>query len=294
MEVIIPQALKVLECTVDEDDAQTWVSTATYAVGDKVVYAHYVYRAVTAVAAGKIPPDNCDADGEPWRCVSVTNQYAALDIYSYTQTKARGQTALTIKVPFTPPATAIALLNMQAVTVTVSVHDSTGELVWGGEPTSLLRDSQHAWDYWFGSFKFQRDSLFTGIPPTSGTVTVTLTHGTCPAIGMIVVGERIIFGETQYGARSGFIDYSKTEADEYGNEAWSPRGTARRGTFPVWIDPVDMDYVQDILSDLAGNPAFWIGGPKRSMQIHGFLKEYDASAEDYEKIMANFEVRGIK
>lgn len=294
MEVIIPQALKALESSVPEDEAEPWSETAAYAADKEVVYDHYVYRALSEVPAGVIPPDNCDMDGAPWRCVKVTNQYACLDIYSYTQTKAEGGTSLTVKVPIKPPATAVALLNMRAVTATVSVHAADGELVWGGEPIELLRDSAHAWDYWFGAFRFQRDLLLTNIPPAAGTVTVTLRHGTCPALGMLVVGERVIFGETQYGARSGFISYSKSEADGFGNETWTKRGTARRGNFPVWIDPQDGDYVEDILRDLDGEPALWVGGQARALMVFGFLKEFDDGWEDYGKNLANFEVRGIK
>lgn len=69
---------------------------------------------------------------------------------------------------------------------------------------------------------------------------------------MIVVGQHVIFGVTEYGVRSGFIDYSSYTTDTYGNEAWVKRRTARRATFPVWIDPQDADYVQDVLTDLAG------------------------------------------
>ncbi|WP_418857039.1 hypothetical protein [Sutterella wadsworthensis] len=294
MEVIIPQPLKILSSTVAEDEAAQWSETATYASGDKVIYDHYVYLAVDAVPAAKKPADNCDADGMPWRTVGVTNKYACIDIYSYTQTKAPGQAVLTVQVPIVAPATAVALLNMQAVRATVSVHTAGGELVYGGEPIDLLRDSANAWEYWFGAFRFQRDLLLTNIPPATGTVTVALEHGTCPALGMLLVGERVIFGDTQYGARSGFISYSKTAVDDYGTEAWTKRGTARRGTFPVWIDPQDADYVEDILMDLDGEPALWVAGAARALMVFGFLKEFDDGWETYGKNIANFEVRGIR
>ena len=296
MQVLIPQTLKILNDTVPENEAPLWDKTVAYTKGQSVIYDHYVYKAVDAAAAGVVPVDNCDADGMPWQTVSVTNRYACLDIYNWTQTKAEGAQTLTIQVPYALPATGLALLNMQATRVTVTITNTSGETVYGGEPVALLKDSISQWDYWFGPFRFQRDLVLTSIPPATGTVTVTLEHDTCPAIGMIVVGQHAIFGVTEYGVRSGFVDYSSYTTDTYGREAWVKRRTARRATFPVWIDPGDADYVQDILTDLAGNPALWIGDDGAgfsSMTIWGFLKEYDANWETYGKTAGNFEVRGI-
>jgi hypothetical protein len=105
----------------------------------------------------------------------------------------------------------------------------------------------------------------------------------------------IFFGVTQYGVRSGFTDYSKVTVDDFGRYSWVKRGKAREGEFPVWIDRDDLDYVQDVLTDLAGAPALWIGDNGagfRSMIIHGFLEEYEAGLGDYGRATANYVIRG--
>ena len=195
-------------------------------------------------------------------------------------------------------------MDAASVTVTLTAGDAFddgtglmagGEVQWSSGEVSLLRDSASWWEYWFGRFVYTRDVTFRGIPPMSGTLTVTL-HGGRTAVGNILVGQHVIFGGTEYGVSSGFIDYSQTNVDGYGNEVWVKRRNAKRGSFPVYIHRNDIDYVHSVLSDLSGNPALWIGDDGvgfSSLIIYGFLREYDMGITNWDGNVANFEVRGI-
>lgn len=295
MQAVIPNKLKIVECSVPENDAPLWDKAKAYKKEERVILNHYIYEAV-AENENKNPESNADFQDAPWRFVGPTNQYACLDIYNYTQTQAgEKEKTLTIKVPYTIPATAIGLLNMRAVKATVSVTSTWNEEIFYGK-YDLLKDSLHAWDYWFGPFRYQKDLVLTQISPVDGELSITLEHGDRPAIGMIVVGQKVEFGLTQYGARSGFVDYSQQTTNAYGNVTWVKRRTARRASYPVFIHPQDADYVQDALSELSGNPALWIGDNGagfRSLAVWGFLKEFDDSFKDYGANNANFEVEGI-
>ncbi len=295
MQAIIPQNLSILNDSVPEDEAPAWDEGAAYEEGDSVTDAHYLYLALTE-SQGKKPGGHCDMEGAPWRTISVTNKYACLDLYRCTQTVApQGQSELVIQVPFTRPATAVGLLNLGASALRVTLQDSTGETVWDSGEKSLLRDSGSWWDYYFGPFRQESDVVLTAIPPVSGVLTVTLT-GPRPAVGSVIVGERVLLGQTQYGARSGFIDYSVSGTDAFGNEVWVKRRNARRGTFPVFLDPKDLDHAQKRLAELSGNPALWIGDDGTGFQsliIFGFLKEYEAGLDTWGRATATFDVRGI-
>ncbi len=295
MQAIIPQPLSILNEPVPENEAPLWDENTEYQEGAKVIDKHYVYLALTE-SQDKEPSGNCDMEGAPWRTVSITNQYACLDIYRATQTVAmEGQTEVAITVPFVRPATGVGLLNIKATSLRVTLKDGDGEIAWDSEEKSLLRDSESWWDYYFGKRREETDLVLAGIPPITGELTITLT-GPRPAIGSIIVGERVILGQTQYGARSGFIDYSVSGTDAFGNEVWVKRRNARRGTFPVFLDPKDMDHVQARLSELSGNPALWIGDDGTGFQcmiIFGFLKEYEAGLDTWGRATATFDVRGI-
>lgn len=297
MQVLIPQSLGILESSVPEDDAPAWDAETMYTEGMRVIDDHYVFQCRTE-NTGVRPSENADIDGASWRTVSITNQWACLDIYGYTQTQAaEGETKLTITVPFTRPASGIALLNMRATAVTVAVHDSDGELVWSDEGKDLLKDVRDWWEYWFEPFRFERDYIASGIPPVSGTATITLEYGNRPAVGTIVVGEHVVFGGTRYGVQSGFTDHSQITTDTFGNSVWTQRRKARKGTYPVWFAPSDLDYIHGRIEDLLGAPALWIGSDGvrglNSLVIFGFLKEYEASVDAFSYVSANFEIQGI-
>ena len=296
MQAIVPQTLNILNNSVPEDDAPAWDDSAMYAVGDRVIDNHYVYRSVVDDNQGNRPSDGADVDGAPWRTVSVTNKYACIDLYSHTQTVAsEGAAELVIQVPFTRPATAVALLNMKAVSVTATLTDSSGSEAWTSGERSLLQDSIDWWDYFFGLFLQREDIVFVHIPPVTGTLTITL-EGDRPAIGNIIVGEAMVLGQTLYGVETGFIDYSVNTVDSYGNEVWVKRRNAKRGTFPFWFPPSQLDYVQKTMARLSGVPALWIGDNGtgyESLVMFGFAKEYTADVEAVSYIGATLELRGI-
>ena len=296
MQAIIPQKLKILNDSVPEDDAPLWNAATAYALETQVIDDHKIYKAIKE-NTGKQPSieENSSGTNASWLWTGVTNKYACIDTQNYTQTVApEGATELVIQLPFERPAIAVGLLNMKAAAVSVTLT-SGDAVIWESGESDLLRDSADWWDYYFGGFRQESIRVFTGIPPVTGVLTVKLT-GNRAAIGNILVGEHVIFGETEYGVSTGFIDYSVNTTDGFGNEVWVKRRNAKRGSFPVFINPGDLDYVQQILSDLSGNPALWIGDNGagfQSMIIYGFLKEYEGSLDNYGRATANFEVRGI-
>lgn len=303
MQAIIPQALSVLNDSVPENEAPPWDAATTYTAGDKVIDDHltqggtfrWVFVALEATQ-GVRPFGNSDIAGAPWRAVNVTNRDACIDIYRHTQTIApEGATELTIAVPFTRPASAVGLLNMAAASLTVTLTDSGGNEAWSSGKVNLLSDSTDWWRYYFDIFQFTEDLSFTGIPPVSGELTVTL-YGGRPAIGSIIVGELVDLGRTEYGATTGFIDYSANSTDEYGNEVFIKRRNAKRGEFTCFSPPSAMAYIQRVTARLSGRPTLWIGDDGtgfENMLIHGFVREFSVRLDAWSRTTATFELRGI-
>lgn len=311
MQALIPNKLKILNNSVPETEAPLWDESASYAEGDRVIQDHYVYEAVEA-STGKQPSGNADMDGAPWRTISVTNKYACIDIYGYTQTVApEGATELVIKVPFDRPATGFGLLNMRATKVEVSITDVSGsEVVWDGGAISLLENSRSIWHYLFDSFRYikdlsesdvfdlltyRNDTAFTSLPPRTGVLNITL-RGNRPAIGTVVVGETVSLGLTQYGPTFGFKDFSVATMDEYGNPVYRERKKAKIGTFTVFIPPEDLDYIQQRIMDIGKRPTLWLGDDGKgfqSMIIFGRLKEYSPTLAAYGQGNATFDIEGF-
>lgn len=59
MQVLIPQALKVLNDSVPEAEAPSWDKATAYTKDQRVMYDHYIYKAVDAVPAGTVPAGSC-------------------------------------------------------------------------------------------------------------------------------------------------------------------------------------------------------------------------------------------
>lgn len=298
MNALVPQDMYVISASVKEDDAPAWAAATTYTKGMRVVDDHYIYEAV-AENTGRQPSaaGNADSVNAVWATIGVTNLYACLDLYGYTQTQAaEGEETLTLVLPFTRPATGFALLNMRAASMNVTLTDSFGEVVWASGEVGLLKDSTSWWEYWFAPFRFERDYVVMGIPPTTGTLAVTLKYGNRPAVGTIVVGEQVALGSTRYGVQSGFLDYSRITRDEFGNEVWVPRKKARTSTVPVWFPVTELNHVNGVIENLLGAPVLWIGNDATdltALTIFGRLKDYSAEVAGPQLVQANLDIQGI-
>lgn len=294
MQALIPQKLKILESSVAENESPLWDKNTTYAVGARVIYEHYIYQALTETT-GQEPAGNRDMSGAPWRTMSITNQWACLDIYRHTKTIAPdGETVLIISVPFVRPATGFGLLGMDASSATATLIDGNDDVIWK-EDHALHEDTTNLWGYFFDPFRYQEDWPVTGLPPRNGTLVIEL-RGSRPAIGVIVVGEAVNLGLTQYAPRFGFKDYSISTTDDYGNVVYVERKKAKIGAFSVYIPPQDLDYVTRRVQDIGSRPTLWIGDDNvgyQSMIIFGRLREYDPALVAVSKGEANFDIEGF-
>jgi len=290
---LIPQELDIEYCSAPEEDLPAWDEAATYAPKDRVIQNHYIFEAVEA-STGKSPWDNRDTLDAPWRTISPTNPYRVLDDKLHTQTMApAGVAELTITVPYERPATGFGALNMTASSATATLRDTDGNVLWEKEK-SLMESTYGCYRYFFDPFRTVRDAVEVGLPPYSGTLTLTL-RGARPAIGMIVVGEAVQLGVTRYGPSFGFKDYSISSADDYGNLSYVERKKAKIGTFTVYIRPEDLDYVYFRVMEIGKRPTLWMGGDDtgfQSMLVFGRLKEFDPTLSAYSLGEATFELEG--
>lgn len=293
MRALIPQDLDILYCSAPEEDLPAWDETATYAVEDQVILNHYIFEAVKETT-GESPWDNRDFSEASWRTIGPTNPYKFLDDKVHTQTAApEGATELTITVPYKRPATGFGMLNVTAAEATATLRDVDGNVLWTRE-RSLMEGTYGCYRYFFDPFRYVRDAVEVGLPPYSGTLTLTL-RGARPAIGMIVVGESVQLGVTRYGPSFGFKDYSVSNADDFGNLTYLERKKAKIGTFTVYIRPEELDYVYFRVMEIGKRPTLWMGDDGagfQSMLVFGRLKEFDPTLSAYSQGEATFDLEG--
>lgn len=301
MQVIPPNKLSVLWASVPENEYNQWVSTTAYARGQRVIFAHYIYECVLPegqTTTGDEPFEHSDIDGAPWRTIDPTNQWACIDLYGITKTRAaEGQSELEIHVPFEGAATAVYLMALECQSYQVTLEDGNGVVVYDTGIVSILEDSASWWNYWFDPYLFKQDVGIIDIPPITGVLKIKLMQGPQPAIGRIVVGPRIVFAETEYGAQAGLIDYSNNSTDKFGKEIYVKRHNARKSSFQALMRPNEANYVQQIISRrLTGIPALYIADNNMGYEpliVFGFLKEYDVTYINVSMVRVTLDVRGI-
>ena len=117
---------------VPENEYSAWSSVTTYNQGDRVIYDHKVYEAISTTL--NVQPDTGAAANPPtWLFVSATNRYKMFD-----ETVGSATTnANTIDVTITPnaPYNALVLFGVEAATAQLIVRDSGSTIVYNETKT---------------------------------------------------------------------------------------------------------------------------------------------------------------
>ena len=297
MRAIIPQQLTILETTAVAEDYPLWDQDTAYAEGDTVIDKNYIFTAVKDVPAGERRPfDDHDTSTANWRKKGATNPYRCVDDALYTQTVAgEGETDLSITVPFTRPATGYGLVNVEADSVTVTLKDANGNVIWGGTEQKLREPTFGMFAYLNDPFRLMTISYATGLPHGNARLTVDL-HGARPAIGMIVAGEVVSLGNTTYGAGFGFKDYSISTTDEFGHPYYVERKKADLLTAEVNIRRKELYYVKARVKDIGKRPTLWLGDDGAGDQVltvFGRLREFDGTLAAWAIGGATFDIEGF-
>lgn len=266
----------------------TYAGGTTYALGDRVlsfdagIPAYLIYESAQASNTG-----HALTDPAWWIFVSYANPYRMFDQVANSQTTATD--AITTAFFATPLAQTVALLNVDAASVTVKVYTGvapgTISLPVAGvevysETQSLLiaGDGIGDWyEYFFGDIGRRHDVIFTDLPNYADqAILVEATDtGNTVAIGTIAVGYGLYIGDTQYGARVGITDYSRKEADDFGFYQITERSFSKRGDFQVRIPNTRVDEICKLLADYRAQATVFIGADDFGATfIYGFIKDW--------------------
>ena len=193
---------------------------------------------------------------------------------------------------------ALALLNLTANQVQVIVNSTSG----GGEvynQTFDLTDSGQITDwrkYFFQPLSYKADIIVSDLPPYSDmTIRAVVSYsGGTVQVGAAVVGLTEELGSTVYGATSSIIDYSRKEADAFGNYSFAQRAFSKVGQFKVMVPKASHDSVFSRMAELRATPALYIGtGDYASAWIFGFYRGMEAAIEYPQESVFNFEIEGL-
>lgn len=264
LSVLIPVPITdvmLISTNVAEGDYPIWSNSKTYAVGERCIntQTHRIYESLKAGNLNKDPASVINQTGSApwWLDVGPTNRWAAFDSQVSTQTK-----ETMIKYVLKPGnINSIYLGGLDAEQLIITVRDRPGgDIIY--QCTDPLESSMPGdyYEYCFSRFEPQRDFIVTELPPFFNceiTIELSRLSGNC-ACGIIVFGDFVPLGRTQYGVKVKPKSYSVIKTDDWGNTKILKRKSARDLSGSALLNIEDSESVNQCLTSVLDTPCVWV------------------------------------
>ena len=230
-----------------------------------------------------------------WLDIGPTNRYKMFDQSNTSQTENGESIDVTIDV--TGRANSVSVLNLVGASLQViisttedgEIYNETINLVSSGGVTNW-------WEYFFQPVTRYGDWTITDLPVNNNpTIRVILTDPDATAkIGSLVVGLSRDIGTVIYPSSIGIQDYSRKEADDFGNYTIVQRDFAKRASLKVVVAENNVDAITTILAELRATPVVFVGVEQfRSTWIYGFYKDWSWQFAGPNESYLNLELEGL-
>lgn len=287
---ITPAILK--SSNVPETDYAAWSAATAYAVGAKATYNHRNYEALVASTGAN--PETDTSDPPKWLDLGATNRWRMFDDMVGSLTEQTGS----IVVELQPGAVinSVALFNLLGRSATVTLTDPVDSIVYQ-RTVSLIDAGVTNWYEWFfAPISRQTDFVLLDLP-AYGTATLSVVidnaAGTA-ACGHLVMGRQAEIGVALYGSGVGITDYSRKEADAFGNAIVVERSFSKRAEFDVMVDTPQIGRVQRLLAGIRAQPVVWIGAEGyESTVLFGYYRDFSISISGPSVSDATITVEGL-
>jgi hypothetical protein len=289
----------VMTSNVPETEYAAWSSVAAYAVNNYCILTstHKIYQCLIA-NTGNSPDLYLTGTTPKWIEISSTNKWKMFDqIWSSRTFTSASATPIIITLAPGTPANSLALLNVAATTITVSI--TANSLVIYTKTISMIDDAPaiNAYNYLFTDMSLKTDVVLLDLPTGSNNViTITITNTLdWAACGVCVIGNAVDIGGTQFGAKTGISDYSTKNIDTFGNALIVKRAYSKRMTATLQIDNYMIDVVGSLLARSRATPMVWIGADNTytSLIIYGFYKSFDIDISYSSLSICSIEIEGL-
>jgi hypothetical protein len=298
MRVTIPQPLTLVSTTAAGSSYPEWSSSTSYSVGDRVKVTssvpHKEYQSSQA-GTNKAPATNATY----WTLIGVTNPYRCLD--NVNSSASIGTSPFRMAISTAGNSYSANLIGLQGVRqVDVRVLTGTQE-----EYTSRFSMRQIAVSTYLEfftltpqfmtSFSYRLPKLLT----SAQTVEVTLTGPGEVGVSNLVIGTDKRVGRAQYGVKIGIVDYSRKEADEFGNLTLVKRASSMTWSADVVVPRTLLDYTHTLLNSLRATPCVYNGNPEEagalysSLIIYGFYRQYTITLQDFDSVICAIDIEGL-
>ncbi len=277
---------------VPETDYPLWTA-GTYNQGDRRIYDHRIYEVLAATTTDS-PTAGVAADPASWLDQGATNRWRMFDDRVGSLTEQTGS----ISVELQPGAVinSLALFNLLGRSATVTLTDPVDGIVYQ-RTVSLVDAGVTNWYEWFfAPIDRQTDFVLLDLP-AYGTATLSVTVDNASdtaACGHLVMGRQADIGVALYGSGVGITDYSRKEADAFGNSMVVERSFSKRAEFDVMVETHQISRVQRLLAGIRAQPVVWIGAEGyESTVLFGYYRDFSISISGPSASDATITVEGL-
>jgi hypothetical protein len=299
MKVIKSQAVTDSTLTttdVPENDYAAWLVGTTYAAADRVIVTtpniHNIYESVQGANTGNDPVTD---DGTWWTIVSSTNRWKMFNDVVQEQTIQAD--VITVTITPTIVTTALAAINVDCASITVTVTDPSEGVVYDETFQMTSYSGIINWyDYFFTAIDRKKELSVLGLPPYSqAAIEVTFNDsGETAKVGALVIGTSSFIGDSQYGASFGIIDYSTKTIDAQGRTTITAGAYSDEADIDVVIETARFAEVKKILTDLRTTPSVWIAEDNtEGTIIYGYYREFDVLLTGPVVSMCTLSIEGL-
>jgi hypothetical protein len=294
--IIKPESItasKLISSNILEDEYPLYNPVVHYHTGDRVIYEHKIYESLVNNHSGHFP----DVSPSYWVLVSATNRFKMFDSIVSNPSTHVGTIEFTVRLGAIVGG--MALFNVSAATVRVvmtapgfgTVYDRTVDL-------SDYSDITSWYAYYFGAVgERSRDVILTDLPSyAAADITVTIDNGltAIAECGEAVFGVVRNIGTTSYGTSHGIRDYTRKEADAFGNFVVVPRRFAKIADYDIQILSNNTGSVQKFLASIRATPCVFIGDQRSEGTIvYGFYKDFRIVLNNFTFSGCNLQVEGL-
>lgn len=268
-------------------------SAGTTYPANAIVISPATNRAYQSLQGGNT--GNSLAASSWWLDLGPTNRFRMFDQSNTSQTVNGDSIDVTIQV--TGRANSVSLLNLVGTQLQVIMTTpEDGEIV--NETINLVSSGgvTNWWEYFFLPVTRYGDWTITDLPANNNPeIRVVLTDpGATGKIGSLVIGLSRSIGTVIYPSSIGIQDYSRKEADDFGNYTIVQRDFAKRASLKVVVNENNVDAISTILAELRATPVVFVGVEQyRATWIYGFYKDWSWQFAGPNESYLNLELEGL-
>lgn len=291
MTILKPVNFTLVSNTFINEQIPLFNHETTYKKDDELIYGTQIYKCVN----DNIKTQNPAKDIKNFVDMGAINKYRFMDKYINTQSSDENDSEIILKVD--KFVSSIAFFNINAANVKVEGIDINGVIKFSKKLNLTYKKSRSWWEYFFGKWYFKSDAVIE-FEPFVGNIKITLKKNKIgSALGHVILGNNYFVGDTIYSPKVGILDYSKINANEWGDKELIKGKNAKYADISIAVKNEMIDEVRRELSDIAGTLALFIGDERSygydSLNIFGFYKDFNIIIDDGQYSICQISVEGI-